>query len=290
MPLYRSISRVEIGDGRCTSFWLDAWLPGGALCMQLPGLFSHALDEGISVSAVFSAGVCNTLVPRMNSTGEHQLVTLLHLLHEVTLSLAPDERILTRCKKKNGALDAAALYRLRTWGGVDSPACAFVWHNHAPSKVRFFAWLLSKARIQSRSSLLRKCILTVAEAACPICGGAEETADHITFECRFARGFWHALGFLFPPDARVKELHSYPVPPVIPAATGATFTLMCCWHLWKHRNAVAFREQRPSLPLLLKNCKDDTALWKHRLSLDRQVDADAWLSCLDTARDLALHM
>jgi hypothetical protein len=106
--------------------------------MQLPGLFSHALDEEISVSAVFSAGVRNTLVPRLNSAGEHQLVTLLRLLHRVMLSLAPDARILTRCRKKNGALDAAALYRLRTWGGVDSPACAFVWHNHAPSKVRFF--------------------------------------------------------------------------------------------------------------------------------------------------------
>jgi hypothetical protein len=210
MPLYRSISRVEIGNGRCTSFWLDAWLPGGALCMQLPGLFSHALDEGISVSAVFSAGVHNTLVPHLNSTGEHQLVTLLRLLRGATLSLAPDNRILTRCGKKNGALDAAALYRLRTWGVVDPPACAFVWHNHTPSKVRFFAWLLSKARIQSRSSLLRKRILTIAEAACPICGGAEETADHIIFECRFARGFWRALGFLFPLDAGLRSFTPTP--------------------------------------------------------------------------------
>jgi hypothetical protein len=35
--------------------------------------------------------------------------------------------------------------------------------NFAPSKVKFFAWLLFKARIQSRTALLWKNILSAAE-------------------------------------------------------------------------------------------------------------------------------
>lgn len=31
MPVYRAISRISIGDRCTTAFWLDSWLPGGAL-------------------------------------------------------------------------------------------------------------------------------------------------------------------------------------------------------------------------------------------------------------------
>jgi hypothetical protein len=93
----------------------------------------------------------------------------------------------------------------------------FVWCNHAPSKVRFFAWLLSKARIQSRSSLLHKRILTTAEAVCPVCAGEEETASHIIFGCEFAARFWRSLGFSFPHNVSVTMLHTYAAPAGIPA-------------------------------------------------------------------------
>jgi hypothetical protein len=71
MPLYRSISRVSVGNGRCTAFWLDAWLPGGALRSLLPALFSHALNARFSrlpcQLAGFSPG------GRAHSGGESQL-------------------------------------------------------------------------------------------------------------------------------------------------------------------------------------------------------------------------
>jgi hypothetical protein len=97
--------------------------------------------------------------------------------------------------------------------------------------VKFFAWLLSKARVQSRASLLRKNIMFVAEAICPISQAPLETANHIFLECQFARRFWATAGFQFPGDADVRLLHEYAAP---------TFTLPCLWNLWKHSNAVAF--------------------------------------------------
>jgi hypothetical protein len=157
-------------------------------------------------------------------------------------------------------VDVGALYALCSFGGVLAPEHNFVWCNHAPSKVRFFAWLLTKARIPSRSSLLRKRILTAAEAVCPVCASSEETASHIIFGCDFAARFWRSLGFYFPSNANVSMLHTYAAPAGIPAETASTFTLLYYWQVWKHRNAVAFQALRPCLPLLIKNYRDDAIL------------------------------
>ena len=152
-----------------------------------------------------------------------------------------------------------------------------VWINFAPSKVRFFAWLLSQARIQSRSALLRKNILTLVEARCPVCEGSVETPNHLFFECTFAQSFWAEVGLRVPVDADVCQLHSYPSLLAVPATTGSTFLLLCCWELWKHRNAVVFREQRPSLPLLIGACRREARLWSNRLPLALKSDLQSWL-------------
>jgi hypothetical protein len=84
--------------------------------------------------------------------------------------------------------------------------------------------------------------------------------DHLFFGYGFARSFWSAIGQRFPDDARASDMYAYPGVPQVPSETSSTFTLLCCWNLWKHRNAVVFREQRPSLPLLLRMCRDDARL------------------------------
>jgi hypothetical protein len=89
-------------------------------------LLSHALDAEATVAAVLQCGVRRALVPRLSSEGARQLPTLLELVSGVALTSAVDSRALTRCRRKDGALDASALYKLRTWGGVDVPFYNFV--------------------------------------------------------------------------------------------------------------------------------------------------------------------
>jgi hypothetical protein len=114
----------------------------------------------------------------------------------------PDQRSLRQCRKKSGALDAATLYKLRTWGGVHAPFHDFVWLNHAPSRVQFFGWLLSRGRLQTRAALHRETILSNEETGCPICLSSLETADHLFLGCGFACGFWSAIVQRFSDDAR----------------------------------------------------------------------------------------
>jgi hypothetical protein len=70
----------------------------------------------------------------------------------------------------------------------------------------------------------------------------------------------------------------YPVPATTPAHSVAMFRLLCFWHLRKHPNGVVFNRLRPSLPVFRKNYRDDTVLWRGRLSLDQHLDVEDWLS------------
>jgi hypothetical protein len=147
LPLYRSISVAAVGDGQRTPFWLDNWTGGGAIGDRWPVLLSHALDAGASAYKVLTAGVRRALVPRLTSAGERLLPELLALVGSTRLSEEVDVHSLVRCQKCTGALDTGALYKLRSFGGVDAPFYGFVWQNRAPSRVKFFAWLLSKCPV-----------------------------------------------------------------------------------------------------------------------------------------------
>ena len=282
MPLYRNLTTCKVGDGRTVSFWLDTWVGDAPLCARFESLFSHALKQEITVQEVLEKGLSATLVPRLNTTGTAQFPLLLSLIADVSLSSNPDSRRLTRCAKPSGALDTAALYTLCTWGGVDAPYCEFIWSNFAPSKVKLFGWLLSRARIQSRSELFKKQILTEEEAICPICCELNETANHIIFACPFARCFWAAIDCRFPVDADVKDLHAYAPRLGLPLELNSTFVLLCCWNLWKHRNGVVFQGRQPNLHNLIRSCKGDVLLWRARLPRRHEQTADAWLTSLDS--------
>jgi hypothetical protein len=41
--------------------------------------------------------------------------------------------------------------------------------------------------------------------------------------------------------------------------------LLCCWKLWKRRNEAVFRQVLLSLRQVLRLCKEDAALWRHRM-------------------------
>jgi hypothetical protein len=233
VPLYRSISRVVIGDGRRTSFWHDSWLPRGPLAVTLHVLFSHATCPEVTVAAALRRGIVNILVPRLTPAGERELAILEDEISACPLSVVADARHLVLCRGPQNKLRAGELYRLCRFGGVSSPHAAFIWSCRAPSRVRFFAWLLVQSRIHTRDVLLRKGIVTVDEAGCPLCPEKLETASHMALHCPAVAPFWASVGVSFPRDAHVQDLHLLPVPAAIAPDTASTFVLLCCWHIWK---------------------------------------------------------
>jgi hypothetical protein len=280
IPLYRSISFVSVGDGRRASFWHDSWLPGGALDASHHALYTHTTKPDATVAQVLQAGIDNALAPRLSTVAAHELELLRPLLDSVSIRDEPDSRSLHRCAGPQNSLRAAELYRLCHFGGEQSAHASFLWDGWAPSRVKFFAWLLVKSRIQTRDNLLRKTIVSVAEAGCPMCTASMETASHLILHCPAAEKFWVAVGVAVPTAAHIDGLHLIRAPLSVPAETASTFILLGCWHLWKQRNAKVFRGEDPSLPRLLKNCRDDATLWRGRLPSRLQDAVDAWLACL----------
>ena len=71
LPTYKSVTRVELGDGYTTSFWQDRWLPGCALCFQFEALFSHSPRPNATVAGVLRDGI--SLQPRLSAMAAVEL-------------------------------------------------------------------------------------------------------------------------------------------------------------------------------------------------------------------------
>ena len=74
LPAYRSFSRVSIGDGRNTNFWLDVWSGNQPLAIAMPALYSHATSDRVSIREVHTSGLNAFLVPRRSRAASLDLL------------------------------------------------------------------------------------------------------------------------------------------------------------------------------------------------------------------------
>lgn len=198
LPIYQSITVSEVGDGCCTDFWHDSWLPGGPLADAFAALYSHSCSKHVSgaVQCIMPEGLAGTLAPRLSPLGRAELATVLDLLSSIQLTAEPDRR-LSPFATGSSKLKTAALYKLLMHN--DSPPAfpKFTWRNKTPPKAQFFVWLLSQDRIHCKANLLKKNI--VDEDVCDICTQSTESAQHLIFDCPFAATFGNHIGL--PPQA-----------------------------------------------------------------------------------------
>jgi len=276
LPVYRAITTTTVGNGLNTSFWHDNWLPCGRLAETFPALFSHAKVPNASVSNVCSAPLRAHFVYRLSQVATAELAMLEEITEEVLLQDAQDDRTCPLAAR-DGTLRAGPVYTawMSLQGGTDCPFYEFVWANHAPPRVRFFAWLLVQRKIQCKINLLAKHI--VGDSECEVCRDGTETPDHLILHCQFASQFWSSIGITVH-QASVEQLWLLPRPTGVPAQHYHTFLLLCAWQLWKHRHDVIFRSQDPSLLRLLLSCKEEARLWSCRLPQQDKSVAESWCS------------
>ena len=74
LNLYRDISKVYVGNGAATAFWLDVWLTDNTLVARFPAIFSHSTRLNASVARVLGDPVlCLDLRPMISSIAEQEL-------------------------------------------------------------------------------------------------------------------------------------------------------------------------------------------------------------------------
>lgn len=177
-------------------------------------------------------------------------------------------------------MDASAISSLlKARGQQNDPASSFIWKNGAPPRVQMFLRLLMKGRIQCRSDLYHKKIVDSSE--CIACGAHEETPEHLIFQCPMAALFWEKIGMPLADGLQTRDLHCFSKVRGIPDDQHNAFISLCCWQIWKRRNALVFRQQNLNLRQLLLSCKAEANLWRTRLPKKSKKVIDDWCNLFE---------
>jgi hypothetical protein len=91
-----------------------------------------------------------------------------------------------------------------------SPMSRFIGDNSAPQRVKFFFWLASWDKLQTRANLHRKGI--VSDVTCEICSTGPKPTPHIIFHYTFSQDFWNTLGSLSATISAAPTCVSFPDP------------------------------------------------------------------------------
>lgn len=152
-----------------------------------------------------------------------------------------------------------------------------IWSSCVPNRVKIFAWLLFRGRLNSKSNLLRKHMVT--NSLCPRCGFNGETRLHIFIDCPLTQRIWQRVGIY--PSATFDDLWDCRLPSQLDAAIWHSILLIILWKIWDSRNAMTFRQQNHHSILTLKRIIDDLMLWTHRMKKTEQKQAASlWCSYL----------
>jgi hypothetical protein len=91
---FRSVSKVQLGNGSSSAFWLDLWLGPAPLKDRFPALFSDSSHQYASIPLVLSSGVRTNLGPRLSHAADADLRALTEELRSIDIrALCPDHRV-----------------------------------------------------------------------------------------------------------------------------------------------------------------------------------------------------
>jgi hypothetical protein len=107
------------------------------------------------------------------------------LVQAFVLTDEPDQRIFCW---GNGTYTAAKLYKLAFLNAQTPAVFRMIWKSKVTPRLKFFAWLILLDRLNTKSMLARRNFNVQPNCLCVLCDdGAEETIDHLFFECCFAK-------------------------------------------------------------------------------------------------------
>jgi hypothetical protein len=143
-----------------------------------------------------------------------------------------------------------------------------LWAARAPTKCKFFFWLLLHDRLWTAARRKRRGLQD--DDGCTLCDQEQETAAHIAGECVYARGVW----FRVLARLRAPGLMSQPgdlfldwwlqCRTSLPSAWHAGFdslVILVAWCLWKERNQRMFHNARRTPLQLVGFIAEEAERW-----------------------------
>lgn len=264
-PIYRGVTRVEVGDGSTVLFW-DLW-HDEVLSDSHPRLCSFAKDEDVSVQGLLTA----------NSLGQNFHLPLTIQAREELIDLqsstASTELIngtsdCWRCLWGSNDFASSKYYHHCFRDMVADEAFGWVWKSKCTNKWKMFAWLLLADRLNTRNMLRRRNLLIRDNNyACLLCADPpEETVEHLFFQCPFSAACWGRLGIIWPSHGdRLQLLHEAKRRWTKPMFM--EIFLVAAWSLWKERNNKNFRGILPTEEAWLQRFKSDFGMMRYRTKM-----------------------
>jgi len=265
LPSFRSETKVLLGNGQMTAFWMDLWFGSQTLAEMFPALFLHTLRPNASVARVLTVPSLQlSLRPRLTYAASSELSELIPLMSSVNLNLSSSD---TRVLRSNNKAPTSKDHYLASFQEYpDDPFAPAIWRSYAPQKCKFFLWLLHRDRLRTKARLLHCHMHNNGE--CPFCT-AEENCFHLFIGCTRSRNFWTFIGLdlaSLPEALGVDQL--WIVNPFQENDRRIASTILICvlWNIWKCRNMKVFRNEDESNLLLSRRCHEDLVLWSNRCS------------------------
>lgn len=266
--LFSSSSTIQLGDGRLAIFWMDRWLHGEAPCCVAPDIFKLARFKKLSIREALTNGRWMQGLNRMSTEAQlTQFVKLWEAVQLVELSRSKDQ--IGWSLTANAKYSASSAYDIQFATRIEQPRLAKVWNCRMEGKVKFYIWLLLQNRNWTADRLHKRG--GPHNEKCRLCDQEEETAEHLTLRCCFAKETW----FQFQGTHDTMCAAASSASSIgdwwrrLCAAPGRrdmvhqeiTLAAYIAWHLWKERNRRVFEQKEATAIMLSAMIKEDVFLF-----------------------------
>jgi len=232
---------ITVKDGTSTLLWKDNWLQT-PLMDQFPHLYSFAKNKNISVSKAFSQQSLQSLFNLPLSVEAHQQFLQVQSFIEHFPLINGNDSWATQ----GGVFKVTWAYKQLLGPVQVDPVYRHLWKSPCQPKHKVFFWLLISDRLSTRN-LLRRRRMALPAYTCVLCQlGAEETLEHLFFNCQFSVHCWASCGITMQncndPFQALNQVQNQ-------ADQNFFLPLMIlqCWSIWSVRNDFIFKAIPPTL-------------------------------------------
>lgn len=194
---YKEVARCLPGGGSTISFWKDAW-DSDPFMTRFSRIFSFAINKEITLLEFHSGEDRYDLfaLPLSTLTFD-ELQHIIAILHSAALDQTDQD--LWICRWGSGAFSTKLFYQHHFPALHRRLKSTWIWKNNCLPKIKGFAWLLYRDRVNTRDMMDRRNCNRDGVLSCALCdSGSRETRDHLFFTC-FSAECWLRIGVNWSP-------------------------------------------------------------------------------------------
>lgn len=187
LPTIREGIRFNVGNGRTTRFWSDAWVQERPLSCYLTG----------DVQDIVKNKMVRDYWRETGGWDWNELPNLPESVKECMELISFEEEELKdeltwQCEA-SGMFSMKSAYSINAGNetNLQEPVWSNLWRIKVPNKMKFFVWTALHDKIMGNAERKRRKLTTNGE--CGTCHGKEESMAHILRDCSYAEEVWTAL-------------------------------------------------------------------------------------------------